>query len=60
MKPIIKKKPNQSYIARLKKDLLLLLSHLEMMEPRRREHFHRSKESFGNEFASLEFMYGEE
>lgn len=52
---MFKKKPNRSYIARLKKDLLLLLSHLERLEPRRREYFH-SKNSIGSEFESLAFI----
>lgn len=58
MKAIFKKKLNKGYIARLKKDLLLLLSHLESMKPRQREYFHR-KRIIGSEFASLVFLSGE-
>ena len=58
MKPIIKKKLNLGYIAYLKKDLLLVLSHLERLEPRRREYFH-CRRTFGNDIQSLIFLSGE-
>lgn len=58
MKTPIKKKLNQGYIARLKKDLLLLLSHLESVKPRRREYFHR-KRIIGSELACQLFLFGE-
>lgn len=57
MKNLLKKKLGKNYITRLKKDLLLLLSHLEKLEPRRRDRFHQ--DSFGKEFASLQFLIGE-
>lgn len=53
----LKKKLDKGYIARLKKDLLLLLSHLERLEPCRREHFHQS--SFEKDGAALQFLIGE-
>ncbi len=54
----LKKKLNPSYIARLKKDLLLLLNHLERVEPRRREYFHQ-RINVGNDIQSLIFLSGE-
>jgi len=55
---MLKKKLSKGYIARLKKDLLLFLSHLERLEPRRREYFHR-KRIIGTELASQVFLFGE-
>lgn len=60
MKNLLKKKQGKSYILRLKKDLLLLVSLLQRLEPRRREHFHRKKGlGLGSEFESLAFLYGD-
>jgi len=58
MKNLLKKKLHKGYIMRLKKDLLLLLSHLERLEPRRREYFHR-KRIIGSELACQLFLFGE-
>lgn len=58
MKNLLRKKLGKGYIARLKKDLLLLLSHLESVKPRRREYFH-NRRSIGSEFASQVFLFGE-
>lgn len=55
MKNPLKKKLGRSYIAHLRKDLLLLLSHLERLEPRRRE-YSLSKKGLGSKFASLAFL----
>lgn len=59
MKTLLKKKPNKSYLLRLKKDLLLLLSHLERLEPQKREYPYHSKERFGKDIASFVFLSGE-
>jgi len=58
MKNLLRKKLGKGYILRLKKDLLLLLSHLERLEPRRREYFHR-KRIIGSELAAQLFLFGE-